>query len=37
MNFINLSATLRKLHKKSETYTQHNHLFKNIFKVLAKT
>ena len=36
LNLINLSASLKKLHKNSETYTQHNYLFKTIFIVLAK-
>ena len=34
LNLINLSASLKKLHKNSETYTQHNYLFKTIFIVL---
>ena len=36
MNLINLSATLKKLNENSETYTQHNYLFKTIFIVFAK-
>ena len=36
MNLINLSATLKKLNKNNETYTQHNYLFKTIFIVVAK-
>ena len=36
LNLIYLSASLKKLHKNSETYTQHNYLFKTIFIVLAK-
>ena len=36
INLINLSATLKKLNKNSETYTQHNYLFKTIFIVFAK-
>ena len=36
MILINLRATLKKLHKNSETYTQHNYLFKTVFLVLVK-
>ena len=36
INLINLSATLKKLNKNSETCTQHNYLFKTIFIVFAK-
>ena len=36
INLINLSATLKKLNKNSETCTQHNYLFKTIFIVVAK-
>ena len=36
MSLINLSATLKKLNKNRETYTQHNYLFKTIFIVFAK-
>ena len=36
MNLVNLNETLKKLNKNSETYTQHNYLFKTIFIVFAK-